>query len=349
MSAVAAFPVGAVKGGIALRSFLGPLASLLASEEVNEVSINRPGEAFVDRGGVIERIALPALDYPHLMRLASLIAYETQQVIDETQPLLSAWLPDGQRVQVVLPPACEAGTVVMSFRRPSQRLLSLEECEAQGMFERFEVAKQEATTDIDRQLAELLEAGRVREFLRTAVKAGRNIVVSGSTNSGKTTFINTLLREIPQDERLVTIEDVRELRPLNPNSVHLLGSKGGQGVAKVTIQELLEASLRLRPDRIILGELRGAEAASFLHAINSGHPGSLTSVHADSPALAFERLALMVMQGQPSLSRDHVLDYLRNIVDVVVQIVRTQDRRAISQIYFKHAVALDRNALACGP
>jgi len=280
------------------------------------------------------------------VRLASLIAYETHQVViayethqvvDETRPLLSAWLPTGQRVQVVMPPACEAGTVVMSFRRQAERQYSLEDYERQGMFESVEVVHRDALGPEDNELKQLLSANRLKDFLRHAVRCRRNIVVSGSTNSGKTTFLNTLLREVPQDERLLTIEDVRELRVATPNSAHLLASKGGQGVAKVTIQDLLEACLRLRPDRIVLGELRGAEAVSFLHAVNSGHPGSLTSVHADSPGLAFERLALMVMQGNAALTREQILAYLRGVIDIVVQVRRLGAARKVSAIYFRHS------------
>ena len=323
--------------GAALRTFLGPLALLLARPEINEVSINRPGEVFVDDAGSMQRLSIPALTYEHMQRLASLIAYETHQIINEERPLLSAWLPTGQRVQVVMPPACEAGAVVMSFRRQAERQYTLEDYEASGMFEKTEVVQDDALSPEDLQLKDLLAAHRLKEFLRQAVRFRRNVVVSGSTNSGKTTFLNTLLREVPQDERLLTIEDVRELRSSVPNTAHLLASKGGQGVAKVTIQDLLEACLRLRPDRIILGELRGAEAGSFLHAVNSGHPGSLTSVHADSPALAFERLALMVMQGLESLSREQIISYLRGVIDIVVQVRRYQGRRLVSAIYYKHS------------
>ncbi|MDE0856707.1 MAG: P-type DNA transfer ATPase VirB11 [Nevskia sp.] len=324
-------------GGVALRTFLGPLAALLARPEINEVSINRPGEVFVDDAGSMQRLAIPELTCEHLQRLAGLIAYETHQVVNEERPLLSAWLPTGQRVQVVMPPACEAGTVVMSFRRQAERQYTLEDYEAAGMFADVAIVQDDALSPEDLQLKDLLARRRLREFLRQTVRCRRNIVVSGSTNSGKTTFLNTLLREIPQDERLLTIEDVRELRSAVPNTAHLLASKGGQGVAKVTIQDLLEACLRLRPDRIILGELRGAEASSFLHAVNSGHPGSLTSVHADSPALAFERLALMVMQGLESLSREQIISYLKGVIDVVVQVRRHGGRRLVSAVYYKHA------------
>jgi type IV secretion system protein VirB11 len=330
--------------GSALRTFLSPLAPLLARPELSEVSINRPGEVFVDEAGQMTRIGVPALTFEHLQRLASLIAYETHQVIDETRPLLSAWLPGGQRVQVVMPPACEADTVVMSFRRQAERAYTLDDYERSGMFEGVRIADDQTLSAEDAELQTLLRDSRLKEFLRTAVRHRRNIVVSGSTGSGKTTFLNALLRELPDDERVLTIEDVRELRPTVANRAHLLASKGGQGVAKVTVQDLLEACLRLRPDRIILGELRGAEASTFLHVVNSGHPGSLTSVHADSPALAFERMALMVMQGNAALNRDQILAYLRGVVDVIVQVRREPGRRRVSAIYFRHAESIPESA-----
>jgi type IV secretion system protein VirB11 len=221
--------------------------------------------------------------------------------------------------------------------RQAEREFTLEDYEAAGMFDGASVVHDDARSAEDGSLRDLLVSGRLREFLREAVRHRRNIVVSGSTSSGKTTFLNTLLREVPDDERILTIEDVRELRHKVPNCAHLLASKGGQDVARVGIQDLLEACLRLRPDRIILGELRGGEAASFLHAINSGHPGSLTSVHADSPALAFERLALMVMQANQALTREQIIAYLRGVVDIVVQVRKAGYRRVVSAIHFKHA------------
>lgn len=321
----------------ALHTFLRPLVGLLDDPDVTELSINRPGECFVERYGAIERQTLPALTLEHLQRLATLIAYETHQVVDAQRPLLSAWLPGGQRVQVVMPPACESDRVVMSFRRPNSRQFSLQTLEAGGMFAETAITAPTLLTSEDRHLQSLLKACRIREFLEQAVRYRRTIAVSGATASGKTTLLNALIQAVPEHERLITIEDVRELKPAQANCVHLLASRGGQGVAQVDVQSLLEASLRLRPDRIILGELRGAEASSFLHAINSGHPGSLTSVHADSPAQAYERLALMVMQGHSALAHDQIIQLLRAAIDIVVQVAQQAGQRRVVELAYRHA------------
>jgi type IV secretion system protein VirB11 len=162
----------------------------------------------------------------------------------------------------------------------------------------------------------------------------KNILISGGTSSGKTTFLNACLKEIPLHERIITIEDAREVHPPHPNRLHLLASRGDQGRAKVTTQQLLEASLRLRPDRIILGEIRGTECVTYWSAINSGHPGSLTSIHADTPQLAFEKLVMLGMQTGLGFTRDHIVDYLRHTVDLVVQLRRDADgRRFISDVW----------------
>jgi type IV secretion system protein VirB11 len=176
------------------------------------------------------------------------------------------------------------------------------------------------------------------EFLRKAVRSRVSIVVSGGTSTGKTTFLNALLKDVPEEDRIVTIEDTRELKPVTPNTVALLASRGGQGRAKVTPQELLEASLRMRPDRVMLGELRGTEAFSFLQAINTGHPGSLTTVHANSARSVYERLALMVMQSGIALEKRDIIDYLKDVIPVVVQLARLPDgRRVVSEIVFTKA------------
>ncbi len=165
-----------------------------------------------------------------------------------------------------------------------------------------------------------------------AVRGRRNILVSGGTSSGKTTFLNALLAEIPEHERLVLIEDTAELRLVHENAVGLIAARSALGEADVTVEDLLIAALRLRPDRIILGELRGAEAFSFLRAVNTGHPGSMTTIHADSPGRAIEQLVLLVLQGGSRLSRDDVRHYVRESVDVYVQLAREPGRRGVSQV-----------------
>ena len=170
------------------------------------------------------------------------------------------------------------------------------------------------------------------DILAGAVRARRNIIVSGGTSSGKTTFLNALLAEIPREERLLTIEDTEELRIEHPNAVGLIAARGRLAEADVSAEDLLIAALRMRPDRIILGELRGAEAFTFLRAVNTGHPGSMTTIHADTPQRAIEQLALLVLQTGSRLSRDDVRHYVRESIDVFVQLERHNGKRRVSQV-----------------
>jgi type IV secretion system protein VirB11 len=168
-----------------------------------------------------------------------------------------------------------------------------------------------------------------------AVQARKNIVIAGGTSTGKTTFLNALLKEIPDHERLILIEDAPEIQITHSNAVGLVAVRGEQGEAKVTTEDLMQASLRLRPDRIILGELRGREAASFLRAVNSGHPGSITTLHADSPRGAVDQLTLMVLQAGLNLGRLEIADYVRGIIDVFVQLTRRDGKRMVSRIILR--------------
>ena len=197
------------------------------------------------------------------------------------------------------------------------------------------------TTDIaaiDDRLAELLDAGDMAGLLSAAVLARKNILISGGTSTGKTTFLNALIREIPDNERLILIEDTPELYMRHANGVGLLATRSELGEARVTANDLLSASLRMRPDRIIVGELRGPEAFTFLRAVNTGHPGSMTTVHADSAARAIEQIALLVLQSGAGLRRDEVQHYVRSTVDVYVQLARTAGRRHVAQVVLeRHA------------
>jgi type IV secretion system protein VirB11 len=318
----------------------------LLADDVTELCINSPQEAFIETAGGWHREQLPFADFAWCHRLAKLIAHATRQRIDETSPLLSAWLPSGERVQIVLPPATSAGCVVITIRRPSETVWSLQELTARGIFHRTQRANTELSA-AETELLDLLSSQRYEEFVRKAVIARRNIIVSGPTGAGKTTYTKALVREIPQEERLITIEDARELvLDKHPNHVRLYYSKGDQGLAKVKPKELLEACLRLRPDRILLAELRGGEAYEFLRNVNSGHPGSITSVHAASAELAFEQLMLLVKQspGGQDLSRTDIKNLLYLLVDVVIQFGVERQRRFISEIWYDpHA---KRNAFA---
>lgn len=319
----------------ALETYLAPIKHIFDQDGVSEVSLNEPGRIWVEARGDIYEVSVPEFTFPHLLALGRLIAQSTEQQISEEKPLLSATLPNGFRVQVIFPPACETGKVVFSIRKPSSLKLDLASYEASGAFRSTIVRRGENEDDM--KLRKLLDAGAIREFISFAVKLKKNIIVSGGTSTGKTTFFNAVIKEIPPTERVITCEDARELELDHlPNHVHLLASKGGQGRSKVTMQDLIEACLRLRPDRIMLGELRGAEAFSYLRAINTGHPGSIASLHADTPAMAYEQLILMILQAGLGITKDQIRDYVENVVNVVIQLKRgDKGRRFVSEIMFK--------------
>ncbi len=316
--------------GVYLEAYLAPLAPWLADPAVTDLYVNRPGELWVERlGGAVAPVAVPELDETNLWRLARQVAAIAHQGVSREHPLLSAVLPDGARVQVVAPPATRGG-IVMAIRKHVVSDLSLGDYAAAGAFDRATTPQ----TRPDAALRALLDAGDVRGFLSGAVRAGKNIVVSGGTSTGKTTFLNALLKEVPLDQRLVLIEDAPEVRLVHANAVGLVAARGQQGEARVGTEDLLQASLRLRPDRIILGELRGAEAFSFLRAVSSGHPGSMTTVHADDPRGAVEQLALMALQAGANLRRQDVVDHVERVVDVFIQLHRQDGVRAVREIVF---------------
>ncbi|MBN8544173.1 MAG: P-type DNA transfer ATPase VirB11 [Alphaproteobacteria bacterium] len=320
----------------ALNTYLKPLERLFAEEGIQEISINTPGEAWVEKFGDMRHETLPEFTLEHLKGLAHLIAQSTNQSISEEKPLLSATLPGGYRIQIVFPPAVEGNTVAMSIRKQATIQMTLDDYERMGAFSNTKTGAK-IEDDADRELMALYNAGEVKQFIIKAVQHKKNIIVSGGTSTGKTTFLNAALRALPSHERIITVEDAREVRIENvANRVHLLASKGGQGRAKVSQQDLIEACLRLRPDRIIVGELRGAEAFSYLRAVNTGHPGSIASLHADSPALAIEQLILMIMQADLGITREQIKEYVETVIQVVIQLKRGEKgRRFISEIYFK--------------
>lgn len=319
----------------ALEVYLKPITLILNREGIDELSINAPNEAWVEKNGDMFKVDMPGYDIRHLKSLARLIAQSTDQKISEEQPLLSATLPAGYRIQVVFPPACENTTVIMSIRKKSDLAWTLEDYEKMGAFDSTSVVALKDGSNV--VLSKLMKAGMIKQFLYKAIFAKKNIIIAGGTSTGKTTFTNACLRAIPRIERLISVEDAREIDlSLHPNRVHLLSSKGGQGRANVTTQDLIEACLRLRPDRIIVGELRGSEAFSFLRAINTGHPGSISTLHADTPTMALQQLKLMVMQAGLGMPPDDIFKYIQNVVDIVVQLKRgAKGRRYISEVYFR--------------
>jgi len=315
---------------------LRALRPLLANPEVTELCINRPGEAFLELRSGWRREALPFADFDWCRRLAKLVANSTRQRIDEESPLLSAALPSGERIQIVLPPATTPGCVAITIRRPSDQVWTIQELARSGIFRATRRAS-ESLDETETALLRLLEAQAYEDFMRLAVVSRKNILVSGPTGSGKTTWTKALIREIPTDERLITIEDARELvLDEHPNHVRLYYSKDGQGLARVTPKQLLESCLRMRPDRILLAELRSEEAFDYLRNVNSGHPGSITSVHAASAELAFEQLVLLVKQspGGQELARADIKNLLYLLVDVVIQFGIDHHERYIKEIWY---------------
>jgi type IV secretion system protein VirB11 len=196
-------------------------------------------------------------------------------------------------------------------------------------------------TQADLSLSNLLADRKISEFLRDAVRSHKTIVISGATGTGKTTFLNALLKEAPAHERLILIEDTPEIQLQHENAVGLVAVRGKLGEASVTAADLLEAALRLRADRIIMGEVRGAEAISWLRAVGTGHPGSITTVHADTPDGAVEQLAMLSMLAGTELGRGELMNYIRSVVDVFIQLGRDRGKRIITDISFAAGSSVD--------
>jgi type IV secretion system protein VirB11 len=320
----------------ALALTLRALRPLLANPDVTELCINRPQEAFVETSSGWHCQALSFADFEWCSRFAKLVANSTQQRVDATAPLLSASLPSGERVQIVLPPATTAGCVAIAIRRPADEVWTIEDLARRGIFRHTRRTSQ-ALDDTEKELLRLLSANEHPAFMRLAVRSRKNILVSGPTGSGKTTWTKALIREIPPSERLITIEDAKELvLDRHPNHVRLFYSKDDQGVARVTPKQLLECCLRMKPDRILLAELRAEEAFDYLRNVNSGHPGSITSVHAASAELAFEQLVLLVKQseGGRELARSDIKSLLYLLIDVVIQFGVESHERFIKEVWY---------------
>jgi len=312
--------IAAVQQSVYLDAYLKPFRPWLERESVTEILVNRPGELWIEDAELsgMRRCEVAEVDDVLLQRLAQQVARSSHQGINREHPLLAATLPDGSRIQLCGPPATRRHWA-MAIRR--HRLLQL----ALDAYDRGPIQPAVAPPEPD-------PVAQPIAFLRNAVRQRRTILVSGGTSTGKTTFLNAMLREIPQQERVVLVEDTAELRLPGPNGVGLIAVKGELGEARVATDDLLQASLRLRPDRIVLGELRGKETVSFLRAINTGHPGSFSTVHANSPRGALEQISLMAMQTGIGLTRSETLDYAASVIDIVVQLDRAEGKRGIAAI-----------------
>ena len=304
-----------------LDAYLAPFQEWLARDTVTEIIVNRPGEVWIEDAAHpgMRKIRRAEIDDRLIQRLAEQVARVSHQGINREHPLLGATLPDGARVQFCGPPAARRHWA-MAIRRHRRLDLPLDAYDA-GPLKRLQHAPMP-----DPQHEPIA-------YLREAIRQRRTILISGGTSTGKTTFLNAMLGEIPGHERVVLVEDTPELKLPGENGVGLVAVKGELGEAKVTANELLQAALRLRPDRIVLGELRGAESVSFLRAINTGHPGSFSTIHANSLTGALEQLALMVMQTGIGLSRSDTIAYAASVIDVLVQLGRDETgKRGVIEI-----------------
>jgi type IV secretion system protein VirB11 len=310
--------------------------------EITEVVVNRPKEVWCERQNVWEKHEVPELTFEHCKSLATATAKYASNDVSDIQPILSAILPGGERMQIVLPPACEHGTVSVTIRKPSFSVRTLADYEKQGFFKHIQPVSAELSGN-EKELVRLKEDKSYIEFIRRAVQFEKVIVVAGETGSGKTTFMKALMQEIPSAQRIITIEDVPELfLPAHPNHVHLFypSEVKEEDSAVVTAAALLKSCLRMKPTRILLAELRGGETFDFINVAASGHGGSITSLHAGSPELAFERLALMVLQNRQGRTLPYAVirRLLYLVVDVVIHVhndIETDAGRHITEIWYE--------------
>jgi pilus assembly protein CpaF len=279
----------------------GPLEMLLKDPTISDILINGPYKIYVERRGKLEKTDVKFRDHDHLMQIIDRIVSKVGRRVDETSPMVDARLPDGSRVNAIIPPLALDGPT-MSIRRFGANPLKLED-----------LLNYKAFTP---EMAMLMEA---------AIKARLNIVISGGTGCGKTTLLNTLSSFIPTDERIVTIEDAAELQMQQDHVVRLETRPSNiEGKGEINTRDLVRNSLRMRPDRIVIGECRGAEALDMLQAMNTGHEGSLTTLHANSPRDAQARLETMIMMGGFELPIKAMRQQISSAVDLIIQANRLQ-------------------------
>lgn len=335
------------KKAVTVRELMKPLAPFLAPAEVTELAVTRAGGVWANTRGAWVWHDVPDLSYEHLYALANALAVYNGMPL---RSILSVILPDGERGQVVTPPACIDNTLSINIRKHAARAFSLEEMEAQGVmaatrdvsFNRFsadrikDLLSAADMTRIDEREAELLhlkEEGRWREFLTKAVEYKRNIIISGKVGSGKTTFARSLTQAIPAHERIVTIEDVHELKlDDHPNKVHMLY---GSGSGRVSSKDALAACMRLSMDRILLAELRGDEAWEYINSLNTGTPGSITTTHANNAIQTYERVASLVKGS--ATGRDMASDMIRQLLYTTLEVVLYYENWQLKEVFYDPA------------
>src|SRR6186713_45853 len=280
----------------------GPLERLLADDSITEIMVNGPGEIWIERQGRLYQTTVRFNDDSHLRRIINKMVAQVGRRIDESSPMVDARLPDGSRVNAVIPPLSLSGPLVTVRKFSKQRL----------------------------DMTDLVRLGTLStetvEFLQRCILAELNVLISGGTGSGKTTLLNALSTAIPDDDRILTIEDAAELR-LNQRHVLRLEArpKNIEGEGEIAIRELVRNSLRMRPYRIIVGEVRGAEALDMLQAMNTGHDGSLSTVHANTPRDALSRIETMVMMAGYDLPMRAIRQQVASALDLIVHLERLED------------------------
>ncbi len=289
---------------------IGPIEDLLSDPAVTDILVNGPNTVYVERQGRLQRTALKFRDEQHVFEVARRIAGSVGRRLDEASPMVDARLKDGSRVNVIAPPLSVNGTII-SIRKFSPDVMDLSDL----------VTLKTLSEEICR-------------FLKIAMKSRLNILVSGGTGAGKTTFLNAISGLIDETERVVTIEDAVEIRLLSPHVVSLeTRQQNSEGSGEVSQRDLLRNCLRMRPDRIIVGEVRGSEAYDMLQAMNTGHDGSMSTIHANSCRDALVRLENLVLTSQPNLQGSSARQQISSAVDLVIHLQRTpQGKRIISAI-----------------
>jgi type IV secretion system protein VirB11 len=314
-----------------VEQYLDPLRDYLTNDRINELVINPNGTIFVEEAGATFMNEIEVNLSSHaIKRLGAQLAGETRNTLGALHPIVSGRVTvwgNSQRVQIVVEPAIEEG-VSLSIRKYLTRTISGADI---GFLGGSQIRVDDERRKRHEAIADMARQGDLQGVFRQAVEEKFNILISGGTSSGKTTVARGLIAMMDPNERLITIEDSQELHPPHRNQVALISDRTEKSARMPS--KLLESCLRMRPDRIIVGEIRGVEAYDFLEAINTGHPGSITTIHADSPALAFDRLALMVMRSGVKLSHGEVITYAKRTIDLVVQVGRRNGKRGVLEIY----------------
>ena len=288
----------------------GPLERLLADDSITEIMVNGPGDIWIERQGRLYETTVRFNDESHLRRIINKMVAQVGRRVDESSPMVDARLPDGSRVNVIIPPLSLSGPLV-TIRKFSKKRLTLDD------MVNLNAISQEAV-----------------EFVRMCVRAELNILISGGTGTGKTTLLNALSSAIPEADRIVTIEDAAELQLHQEHVLRLEARpKNIEGEGEISIRELVRNSLRMRPDRIIVGEVRGAESLDMLQAMNTGHDGSMSTAHANSPRDALHRIETMVLMAGYDLPVRAIRQQVSSALDLIVHLDRYEDgSRRISQI-----------------